>query len=246
MRRAALAPEAVGSGRRALEPLAESVPRRALRNWRDALNEQPTDVVMDGRMGIAGVGVGAYLGYGSHSRTRAVRSLLPRGGRDPRRALVGSEDGRHRAEEPGRTPDRADRRRAPVAPRVAPAPQHEKRGPDLRPDERRALQPEHVERSRSEGMEGRRLDRPSRAEAHLCINLHRLGGSTRRRCRHLGHSSVTSQHLPTMPESRSTRRDSACGAEREGFEPSTSLTTRNGFRDRRIRPLCHLSERRTA
>jgi hypothetical protein len=30
-------------------------------------------------------------------------------------------------------------------------------------------------------------------------------------------------------------------AEREGFEPSTSLTTRNGFRDRRIRPLCHLS-----
>ena len=32
-------------------------------------------------------------------------------------------------------------------------------------------------------------------------------------------------------------------AEGEGFEPSTSLTTRNGFRDRRIRPLCHLSER---
>ena len=32
-------------------------------------------------------------------------------------------------------------------------------------------------------------------------------------------------------------------AEREGFEPSTSLTTRNGFRDRRIRPLCHLSLR---
>ena len=32
-------------------------------------------------------------------------------------------------------------------------------------------------------------------------------------------------------------------AEREGFEPSRSLTTPNGFRDRRIRPLCHLSER---
>ena len=46
-----------------------------------------------------------------------------------------------------------------------------------------------------------------------------------------------------QPASRSTRRDSACGAEREGFEPSTRLTTRNGFRDRRIRPLCHLSER---
>src|SRR4051812_38525439 len=30
-------------------------------------------------------------------------------------------------------------------------------------------------------------------------------------------------------------------AEGEGFEPSTDLTTRNGFRDRRIRPLCHPS-----
>ena len=38
-----------------------------------------------------------------------------------------------------------------------------------------------------------------------------------------------------------TQRNPACLAEREGFEPSTSLTTRNGFRDRRIRPLCHLS-----
>ena len=35
-------------------------------------------------------------------------------------------------------------------------------------------------------------------------------------------------------------------AEGEGFEPSTDLTARNGFRDRRIRPLCHLSVRRTA
>ena len=32
-------------------------------------------------------------------------------------------------------------------------------------------------------------------------------------------------------------------AEREGFEPSRSLTTPNGFRDRRIRPLCHPSVR---
>ena len=31
-------------------------------------------------------------------------------------------------------------------------------------------------------------------------------------------------------------------AEGEGFEPSTDLTARNGFRDRRIRPLCHPSE----
>ena len=56
----------------------------------------------------------------------------------------------------------------------------------------------------------------------------------------------TARRARAPPESRSTRRDSACRAEREGFEPSTSLTTRNGFRDRRIRPLCHLSERRTA
>ncbi len=33
-------------------------------------------------------------------------------------------------------------------------------------------------------------------------------------------------------------------AEGEGFEPSSDLTARNGFRDRRIRPLCHPSERR--
>ena len=34
-----------------------------------------------------------------------------------------------------------------------------------------------------------------------------------------------------------------CGgkAEGEGFEPSIRLTTDNGFRDRRIRPLCHPS-----
>ncbi len=31
-------------------------------------------------------------------------------------------------------------------------------------------------------------------------------------------------------------------AEGEGFEPSIRLTTDNGFRDRRIRPLCHPSE----
>jgi hypothetical protein len=37
-------------------------------------------------------------------------------------------------------------------------------------------------------------------------------------------------------------RNPAAQAEGEGFEPSTSLTTRNGFRDRRIRPLCHPSE----
>ena len=29
--------------------------------------------------------------------------------------------------------------------------------------------------------------------------------------------------------------------EGEGFEPSIRLTTDNGFRDRRIRPLCHPS-----
>jgi hypothetical protein len=34
-------------------------------------------------------------------------------------------------------------------------------------------------------------------------------------------------------------------AEGEGFEPSIRLTTDNGFRDRRIRPLCHPSTRRS-
>ena len=31
-------------------------------------------------------------------------------------------------------------------------------------------------------------------------------------------------------------------AEGEGFEPSSDPRARNGFRDRRIRPLCHPSE----
>ena len=31
-------------------------------------------------------------------------------------------------------------------------------------------------------------------------------------------------------------------AEREGFEPSISVSRYNGFRDRRIQPLCHLSK----
>src|SRR6266536_2460317 len=34
-------------------------------------------------------------------------------------------------------------------------------------------------------------------------------------------------------------------AEGEGFEPSSDPRARNGFRDRRIRPLCHPSEGRT-
>ena len=46
-------------------------------------------------------------------------------------------------------------------------------------------------------------------------------------------------------------RGPACGAtlranqtEGEGFEPSSDPEARNGFRDRRIRPLCHPSARR--
>src|SRR5581483_5099887 len=39
---------------------------------------------------------------------------------------------------------------------------------------------------------------------------------------------------------RAHRRERAEG---EGFEPSTRRTTGNGFRDRRIRPLCHPSGR---
>src|SRR4051812_13505282 len=37
----------------------------------------------------------------------------------------------------------------------------------------------------------------------------------------------------------------AATTEGEGFEPSIRLTTDNGFRDRRIRPLCHPSDRAT-
>ena len=45
------------------------------------------------------------------------------------------------------------------------------------------------------------------------------------------------------PDSRSTKRLPTQEAEGEGFEPSIRLTTDNGFRDRRIRPLCHPSAR---
>ena len=47
-----------------------------------------------------------------------------------------------------------------------------------------------------------------------------------------------------LPGDRHTKAE----AEGEGFEPSIRLTTDNGFRDRRIRPLCHPSAggRRTA
>ena len=40
--------------------------------------------------------------------------------------------------------------------------------------------------------------------------------------------------------------DAGQATEGEGFEPSIRLTTDNGFRDRRIRPLCHPSELRPA
>ena len=43
-------------------------------------------------------------------------------------------------------------------------------------------------------------------------------------------------------ESQAFMRDSAQETEGEGFEPSIRLATDNGFRDRRIRPLCHPSE----
>ena len=42
-------------------------------------------------------------------------------------------------------------------------------------------------------------------------------------------------------ETRLLERVSSLQAEGEGFEPSIRLTTDNGFRDRRIRPLCHPS-----
>ena len=44
---------------------------------------------------------------------------------------------------------------------------------------------------------------------------------------------------------RLLERDLTKEAEGEGFEPSSDGTARNGFRDRRIRPLCHPSEAET-
>ncbi len=45
----------------------------------------------------------------------------------------------------------------------------------------------------------------------------------------------------SVREAAHTRSSWLEEAEGEGFEPSIRLTTDNGFRDRRIRPLCHPS-----
>jgi hypothetical protein len=62
------------------------------------------------------------------------------------------------------------------------------------------------------------------------------------------HSRLGPGARAPWPATRLPAWISARGAEGEGFEPSIRLTTDNGFRDRRIRPLCHPSAggRRTA
>src|SRR6516165_5206927 len=66
-------------------------------------------------------------------------------------------------------------------------------------------------------------------------------------------SLVAAKVWPDLVKSRTTRPIRGCAvcpaetrAEGEGFEPSTDGTAGNGFRDRRIRPLCHPSARATA
>ncbi len=49
------------------------------------------------------------------------------------------------------------------------------------------------------------------------------------------------KELPGQRRTPLSEPVSALEAEGEGFEPSTDVTARNGFRDRRIRPLCHPS-----
>src|SRR5205823_5209390 len=64
-------------------------------------------------------------------------------------------------------------------------------------------------------------------------DFHRLGLSRTRGAAALVQDEEQGRAFLTLRSPRKT--------EGEGFEPSTSLTTRNGFRDRRIRPLCHPS-----
>src|SRR5262249_44163199 len=54
-------------------------------------------------------------------------------------------------------------------------------------------------------------------------------------------TTETSVGLRDGPQSLRPCGIAACEAEGEGFEPSSDETARNGFRDRRIRPLCHPS-----
>jgi hypothetical protein len=56
-----------------------------------------------------------------------------------------------------------------------------------------------------------------------------------------------SPHRPARerPDFPARAEELPISAEREGFEPSMDETAHTGFRDRRIQPLCHLSERRS-
>src|SRR6266511_928365 len=66
-----------------------------------------------------------------------------------------------------------------------------------------------------------------RQSAPQTVDFHGLGWTERR-----------AAEIDANPHGK---RVCAVGAEGEGFEPSSDLTARNGFRDRRIRPLCHPS-----
>ena len=60
-----------------------------------------------------------------------------------------------------------------------------------------------------------------------------------------GSAKAAKSSTARRPRTRTTGGFSRQQAEGEGFEPSIRLTTDNGFRDRRIRPLCHPSDRAT-
>jgi hypothetical protein len=78
-----------------------------------------------------------------------------------------------------------------------------------------------------------------RAPASVHVNCVRVEGRMVDQVRHHPEGS-DQERLPVGEEPREPASLNG-KAEGEGFEPSTGLTTRNGFRDRRIRPLCHPS-----
>jgi hypothetical protein len=57
-----------------------------------------------------------------------------------------------------------------------------------------------------------------------------------------GRTVVAESRVPVEPKPLDTTGFWLYQAEGEGFEPSSDPEARNGFRDRRIRPLCHPSE----
>ena len=106
----------------------------------------------------------------------------------------------------------------------------------LRPGNQRV--PPHDERPDARGARlGERTTRSERAARHS-----RAGPPGSQELSEVPVRCAPSLRHRGCPQSSFVKPVRLSQAEGEGFEPSSDETARNGFRDRRIRPLCHPSE----